>query len=269
MTRYYLIGAFKTTAYFDDGTPGASPPVSPPPPPPPPAVPPTNGTFTQEQVNKMMAEHKRALQTQNQELVKQLEELRSSATLTQQQRDDLDARINTLQQQHLTEQQKLSLELEKVSKKYKTETESLSAEANKWKSQFTTTLVTNAILEGATKHQAASAKQMLAMLGGQVKVVEEVDEKGNGTGRYVPKLPLTVLDPKTKKPVQVELDVVEAIGKLREDPEYSNLFLVDGKPGFGGTNANLGGGNSASPDFSKMTPEQYKDWRNKNLKGNK
>lgn len=266
MTRFYLIGAFKNKAiaYFDGE--GASPPPPPASPPTPPPPPPASGSvFTQEQVNKMMADHKRALQTQNQELVKQLEELRTNANLTAQQKEELDTRITTLQQQHLTEQQKLALELDKVNKKYKTETENLGAEANKWKNQFNSMLVTNSILEGATKHQAASAKQMIAMLGSQVKVVEEVDDNGKATGRYVPKLPMTILDPKTKKPVQVELDVVEAIGKLREDPEFANLFLVDGKPGLGGSNANAGGANGGTPDIASMSPAQYREWRKKQL----
>jgi hypothetical protein len=256
-----LIGSFqsKINTYFEDGNPPASPP-------PPPAIPPTTPkTFTQEQVNAMMAEHKRTLQTQNNELVKQLEELRANTNLTQQQKEELDTRITTLQQQHLTEQQKLSIELDKTNKKYKTDTEALTAEANKWKNQFTTTLITNAILEGSTKHQAASAKQMLAMLGGQVKVVEEVDDTGKSTGRYVSKLPITITDPKTKKPVQVELDVVEAIGKLREDPEYSNLFLTDGKPGIGGSNANAGGTSGGSADVANMSPAQYREWRKKQI----
>lgn len=256
MNRYYLM---KTFAYFD----GEGDPLPPPPPPPPPA----GRTFTQEEVNKMLAENKRNLQKENQELVKQLEEIRSNANLSQQQKDELDARINTLTQQHLTEQQKLQLELEKVTKKYKTDTETLSSEAKKWQTNFHSTLITNSILEGATKHQAASSKQLLAMLGSQVKVVEEVDDTGKPTGRYVPKLPMTVIDPKTKKPVQMELDVVEAIGKLREDPEYSNLFLVDGKPGLGGNNMNLDGSGNKTPDFSKMTPAEYQAWRKKQ-KGN-
>jgi hypothetical protein len=259
------INAFKSkvVAYFDDGV---SPPVSPPPPPPSPPVTPPAKTFTQDEVNKMMAENRRNLQKAHEDTVKQLEEIRNNAKLTVQEKEDLDVRIQTLQQQHLTEQQKLALELDTTKKKYKTDTEALSGEAKKWQSQFQSTLATTAILEGSAKHQAASAKQMIALLGSKVKVVEEVDEAGKPTGRYVPKLPMTVIDPKTKKPVDVELDVIEAIGQLRTDPEYANLFLVDGKPGLGGNNANLGGGNGSTPDFSKMSPADYKVWRKANMK---
>lgn len=253
MIRFYLLKAF---TYYNDG--GVSPPPPPPPasPPPPPAA-----TFTQEQVNKIMADNKRALQQQNADLVAQLETFRSKANLTQQEKDELDARISTLQQQHLTKEQQLSGELEKANKKYKTDTEVLTQQGQQWQGRFTSLLVTNAILEGSSKHQAASAKQLTAMIAPQVKVVEEVDEAGKPTGNFVPKLPVTVIDPKTKKPVVVELGVVEAIGKMREDPEFANLFLFDGKAGLGGSNQS-GGGGSGSPGYNaNMTPEQYRKWR--------
>jgi len=257
VTKRLLLKSF---TYFDD--PPASPPPAVPPTVPPPPTPPPGQTFTQEQVNKMMADHKRALQKQNEELVTQLQQLRDNANLTAQQKEELETRIQTLSQQHLTEAQKLQAELETTKKKYKTDTEALTNDSRKWKGSFEKLLVTNAITEGAITHKAANAKQLAAMLLPQAKVVEEVDDAGQPTGNFVAKLPVTVLDQKTKKPVTVELPIVEAIGKLREDPENANLFLVDGKPGFGGLNQNAGSG-SGTPDISKMTPAQYREWRSK------
>lgn len=257
MNRFILLSIFKNSSYFD-GEGGAT---SPPPPPPPPA----GKTFTQDEVNKMMAEHKRTLQTQNSELVKQLEELRSNVNLTAQQRDELDSRIQALQQQHLTKEQQLQAELEKTTKKYKTELETTSAEAKRWLTNYNNVLVENAVTQGAVKHNAASAKQILAIIGPQVKVVEEVDDKGQGTGKFVPKITVTTVDAKTKKPVQIEVDVVEGIGKMREDPEFANLFLVDGKPGLGGSNVGPSG-SEAAPNIANMTPAQYRAWREKAMK---
>lgn len=259
MNRFYMIGGFKTRTYFND--PPVVPPVSPPPPPPPP---PPVTTFTQEQVNKMLADNKRAVQQQRDDAIKQLEEVRNTVTLTQQQKEELDARIETLQQQHLTKEQQLAADLEKATKKSKAEIENLSGETKKWRSNFENMLVENAIITGATKHTAANAKQMQAMLSTQAKVVEEVDEKGVPTGKFVVKLPMNVIDPKTKQPVQVELEMSEAIGKMREDPDNANLFLTDGKPGLGGNNNGKGGGSGGTPNFATMTSEQYIEWRKAN-----
>lgn len=245
-------------SYYDD--PPASPPVSPPPPPPPPPA----KTFTQADVDRLMAEHRKGLQTQLQDAVKQLETVRETANLTQQQKDELDARIQTLTQQHQTKEQQLAAEVEKVNKKYKSDTETLAQEGNKWKSSFNNLLVENSIILGAEKHKAASTKQMIALLGSKAKVVEEVDDKGQATGKFVVKLPMVINDAKTKQPVALELDIVEAIGKMREDPENANLFLTDGKPGLGGNNNNAAGGGGGGGFNPSMTPAQYAEFRKKN-----
>jgi hypothetical protein len=251
------VNRLKAFTYYDD------PPTVPPPPPPPP----TGVTFTAEQqahVNKLLAENKRSIQAQNAELVKQLEELRSNANLTQQQKDELDARITTLQQQHLTKEQQLSSEVEKLNKKYKTDTETLTGESKKWRGSYEGLLIENSIMAGASKHSAASSKQLLHMLQSRAKVVEEVDDAGKPTGKFVVKLPMTVLDTKTKKPVEVELEMTEAIGKMREDADNANLFMFDGKTGLGGNNT-AGGGSSGSGniDWAKLTPEQHREMRKK------
>lgn len=252
---------FKTFAYFDGDSVSPPPPASPPPPPTPGAI-----TFTPEQqqhINKLMAEQKRSIQDQNKDLIKQLEDLRQKSSLTQAEKDELDNRIQSLQQQHLTKEQQQSAELEKLNKKYKSDTDALSAEGKKWQTNFNNMLIENAILSGASKHNAANPEQLQLMLSSKAKVVEQLGDDGKPTGKFVVKLPMTVEDAKTKQPVQVELDMVEAIGKMREEEQHANLFLVDGKPGFGGNNANRPGVNGASPDFSKMSPEQYSEWRKK------
>lgn len=251
MKKYYLFNS-KIHTYYDEPEPTVPPTVPPPPPPPAPV------TFTQAQVDKMMAEHRKGLQTQNAELVKQLEELRQSANLTQQQRDELDARINNLTQQHLTTEQKLKAQVEATEKKYKADTENLTNESRKWKGNYEKLLVTNEILKGAMQYKAAKDTQLLAMLLPNAKVVEEVDDKGQPTGNFVAKLPTTVIDPKSKQKVTLELPIVEAIGKMRDDPDNANLFLIDGKPGFGGSGNAPTGSGSGEVDWSKLTPAQHR-----------
>jgi hypothetical protein len=58
----------------------------------------------------MMADNRRKLTNQNQELVKQLEQLKQNATLTQEQRDELQARITQLEEQYLTKEELIKRE---------------------------------------------------------------------------------------------------------------------------------------------------------------
>lgn len=79
------------------------------------------------------------------------------------------------------------------------------------------------------------------------------------------KMPVEVTDPKTKAKAIIELPIVEAIGKLRENDEFANLFNTDSRSGLGQNNhnRNVGGTNGQMPDFAKMTTEEYAEWRKK------
>lgn len=244
----------KGVTYFDD------PPVSPPPPPPPP-TPPAGKVFTQEEVNKMMAEHRQTLQKQNQELVTQLETLRQNVNLTETQKAELDSRITALQQQHLTDAQKREAEAAAAKKKFDTELASATDETKKWRGGFQKLVAVNAIKDAASIHKAASAKQLEMMLLPQVKVVEATDADGKATGEYVAKITMPVIDPKTKQPTPVDLPVSEAVEMMKKDTEYANLFVGDGKGGIGGSNGTPPLNQAGQPDFKNMSPEQYRKWR--------
>ena len=268
MTRFILTQKLRKTFTFYNDPPAVPPTVPPTVPPPPPPPPPAAGkTFTQDEVNRMMAEHKRTLQENNAALVTQLEELRKNTALTQQQKDELDTRIQVLSQQHLTEQQKLQLQLDQATKKAKTEAETLAQEAKTWKGAFEGTMIENAVLAGSSEHKAVNAGQLLDLLRGKAKVVQELDASGQPTGKFLVKLPVKVVNPKTKAAEILELDAVEAIGKMREDPSNGNLFMFDGKTGLGGTNhPNNTAAGDGTPDFSKMTPSEFRAWRDKEMK---
>jgi len=224
--------ALKTKTFFDD--PPAVPPVVPPTVPPPP----TPKTFTQDEVNSLLANNKRELQKKNEELATQLEALRSTAGMSAQQKEELEARIEQLRTEHLSEAQQLQRKSAEWEKKHKTDTESLSKERDSWKGRFDSTLIENGIRAGSTKHAAASDEQMVALYGHKAKVVEILDDAGQPTGMFEVRLKVKQEDPKTKKDVEVELPIVEAIGELRKRPENANLFLTDGKPGAGLLNGN-------------------------------
>lgn len=253
----------KSRTYFDDPPvvppPPPVPPVSPPPPPPPP---PAGKVFTQADVDRIMAEHRKGLQTQNQELAAQLEEFRNKANLSETQKAELDAKITNLQTQHLTEAQKLTQQVEAEKKRLKEVEETSKKEVQTWQNNFNELLVTNSILSGAQKHEAAFADQMLDMLKPKAKVVPATDADGNVLpGKYVAKMAVTIEDPKTKAPVVVDLPIEEAIGVMRKDPKHGNLFLTGGKPGLGGTGGTGGTGSAGPLNLKNMSPEEYRAQR--------
>ena len=60
-------------------------------------TPAADGTFTQVQVNEMMAKDRRRHQEQTKKAMAEVDALRSKARLTTEERDDLDARMQALQ----------------------------------------------------------------------------------------------------------------------------------------------------------------------------
>lgn len=259
MTRFFLTQSFRKTGilFNEPGDPPPVPPVSPPPPPP-------AQVFTQEQVNKLLAENKRTLQAQNAEYAKQLEELKQSSNLSATEKEELAARIEQLSQQHMTEKEKTQHEIDKAKKKYETDTAALQEAGKHWQGQYQGLLIENAVIAGATTHKAANAEQMLDLLKQKAKVVPILDEAtGQPTGKFTVKLPVKVLDPKTKAPTIVELDAVDAIGKMRDDPSNGNLFMFDGKTGLGGNNVPTPGTNTDSINVKDMTSEQFMAFRKK------
>lgn len=246
--------------YFDD--PPAVPPPPPPPAVPPPPPPPAGKTFTQADVDRMMAEHRRGLQAANQELADQITEISAKANLTESQKAELDAKITTLQTQHLTEAQKLTQQVEAEKKRVAALEDSSKKEVDLWRGNFQELLVTNSILKGAKAHDAAFEEQMLDMLRPKAKVVPATDEQGNVIpNRFVAKMPVTMTDPKTKALVTVELPIEDAIGEMRKDAKHGNLFLTGGKPGLGGTGG-TGGTSTAGPlNLKTMTAEEYRAQR--------
>lgn len=274
----------RSRMYYNDPPSSPPPPPTPPPvsPPPPPAVPPVppppppiaggggDRTFTQADVDRMMAEHRKGLQKQNQELIDQLEALRQNTSLTQQQKDELETRIQTLSQQHLTKEQAAQEEFSKLKKKYEKETKELADKEVVWKSRFENVMADNALAVGANMAGARSAKQLQMMFRNQVKVVEVVGDDGKPTGTWEARMPVEITDPKTKAKSTIELPVPEAITKLKENDEFANLFSAEGRSGFGGNNFNgngYGGKNGDMPDFAKMTHEEYSEWRKKQPQG--
>ncbi len=242
----------KTRTYFED------PPVLPPPPPPPP---PPVKMFTQAEVDALMQKHRTGLQTQNETLAADLAKMRDKANLTQAEKDELDVRIQNLTQQHMTEAQKLAANADALKKKLETDTATLTAEAKRWQGGFQTLLVKQAVAVGATTHKARSITQMELILLPQAKVVEVADDAGQPTGQFIAKVPLTVIDPKTKKPVVMDLPIPEAIEQMKKMDEFANLFDMEGKGGIGGNSGSGAGKAKGEIDWSKLTPQEHRKLR--------
>lgn len=217
-----------------------------------------NQTFTQDQVNKMLAEDRRKHKAQVDKHVSELEQLKKSKSLSDQERTNLTTKIEELQNSVLTKEQRAQKEQEKLKNDLKTTTEQLTADRDGWKNRFHTTQIRSAITSEAATHKAFDSDALIAILGPQTRLVEILDESNQPTGEFVPKTKFNDRD-KEGKPVVMDYTVPEVVARMKEIPKYGYLFETTAQAGVG-ANTRAGG---RGVDPADMTTQQYREWRKK------
>lgn len=218
-----------------------------------------NQTFTQDQVNKILADDRRKHKAQVDKHVTELEQLKKSKSLSDQERTNLTTKIEELQNSVLTKEQRAAKEKEKLEKDLKTTTEQLTADRDGWKGLFHKTQIRQAITSEAATHKAFDSDALIAILGPQTRLVDVLDEAGQPTGEYIPKTKFKDKD-KEGKDFVADLTVPEVVSRMKEIPKYGYLFETTAQAGVGANKANGRGG---EVDPANMTTAQYREFRKK------
>ena len=228
---------------------------------PPPATGTQVKTFTQEQVNSILAAEKKKLEEKSNQAIKRLEELQQSTQLTQKEKESLAAQIEELRNQSLTKEQQLTRDLEKLREQAQNQSKELTTELETWKNRYGSAIVQQSITQAAVKHEAFRPEQLHALLAGRAKLVEDKDDNGDSKGTFTPVFKFEAIDPKTKKPVALDLSADEVMQRMKDTPElYGNLFKSGLTGGIGGGQGKTGT-KTGEPDITKMSPEEYRQYR--------
>jgi len=226
--------------YYDD-----DPPVDDPPP--------VDKSFTQEQVNKMMADNKRGLQKRVEELQVQLEEGTSPEDI-----EKLTTKINALQVDLSTTEKKKSSELAKMTKQFEEEKSVLRTQSETNFGLYSTYRMDHELTQAALTEESINPSQILGQLRGSASLDEILNSKGESTGDYQVKVKVTKTDEDGKLET-LSLTPGEAVKALKEDTTHANLFKGTGHPGMGGGNSGQGGDDSQPPE----DPVAFREWRKK------
>lgn len=239
---------FDVRTYGNDPLPGD---------PPPPAK-----TFTQEDVNRIMAEEKRKTQANLKAINDELTNLRSSAQLTEEERNTLSSRIAELEQQTMTKDEMARRDTEKLKKAADEQVKALTTERDSYRGLFESNLIDAQLAAAATAHKALSVEQISAFLKGNTKV-KYVNE--NGVPNYQVEVSLPDKD-KDGRPITLTASPDEVIKRMKDLPDrFGNLFINESNAGLGGNNSQ--GRGSSPPEFRPgMSMEEYKKIRAR-LKG--
>lgn len=214
--------------------------------------------FTQDEVNKIMADNKRTLQTKNENLIKELETIKKSGNLSAEQKSALETRIESLQNDLLSKEELSKKENEKLRKEGQRAVESAQRERDDWKGKYTTATIQRTITDAAVEHKAVNPRQIVAILQQKANLVPETDNEGNATGNLIPKVKFETQD-KEGKPVTIDILIPEAVKQMKDMDEYLNLFQGEGTGGLGASSKSTG--KTADIRTIAKDPAKYREAR--------
>jgi hypothetical protein len=249
------------TTVRDNGDPSGDPPAESPKPAAetaPPADPP-NQDPKEKPIDPV--EHAR-LREQAQKAVDELENMKKIATMTKEDRDNLDKRIKSLNNELLTEKQRLSQQQKEAEQEFTAKLEAAKQEASLFESLYKTSSIQRSLTDAAVRHEAVNPIQVVNMLDRHTEMVP-VEVNGQPTGQFEPKT--TVYVEENGKQVPVQMTPEEAVKDMASKEEFFNFFKPNLKAGAGRLNNGASSGSSMTrAEAAKLPAHEYRAWKDAN-----
>ena len=221
--------------------------------------------FTQEQLNRFLAEDRRKnqekLKKQSEQFTKmekQLQNMIARESTTAQERASLEADLEELRATQRTAEQQREHEVKKAAEKHQRELEEARNAATNWETMFKKSSIERAIMDAANEHDAFNANDFIALLGPRAEMREQKDKDGNPTGQLVPMVAVDVKDEETGEILKAWKTPSDAVKSMKESPDqHGNKFRDSVIAGIGGGTASSSGGKgSAKVDPTKLSMEE-------------
>jgi hypothetical protein len=246
------------TCYDGEPTPEPTPTPTPPTP--------DSKSFTQDDLNKFLAEDRRKHQEKIQKLESSYQEALSNAQLTAAERENLETSLGDLRKQFRTKEQEAVEQTKKIESDYQQRLTAAETSAKRWQEQYTDATITRSIMDAAVTLDAYDADQIVTILRHSTKMVEKVDADGKRTGQYEPMVDFYDTNSETGEQVLTQRRPSEAVKRMGELPKYANLFKANVTGGLSATSAtgSLKPGSNGVVDVTKLTTDQYLKLRKEN-----
>ena len=212
-------------------------------------------TFTQDQVNSMLAEQKRKMQKTVNDQVKKIENLSKTANLTKEEKDNLAKQVSTIKTTLETEKQRAAREKAEQKNQFDQQVSELTAERDRYKGLYEGSTIKRSISDAASANKAINNAQVMAILEPNTSLIEDIDDDGIGLGTYKPVVKFADKD-KEGNSVQVQYTPAEAVKRMTELSDFANLFESTNKGGAGKTNE----GESGKATDLKSAANSNEDW---------
>lgn len=221
--------------------------------------------FTQDDLNKFLAEDRR----KHQEKYKQLEASYQNILQTKGLADDEKAKLKfefeDLQKTFRTKEQQMEFEKKQAALKYESELNDWKQKAVRWEGAYKEQVVQTSLQDAAISGEAFNPHQIIGLLQPITELRPEMDKDGKETGRLVPMIDFPDIDEKTGESIKTLRSPKDAVQRMKELPQlYGNLFKSNVVSGVGAGTAAGGVPNNGRVDVSKLTAEQYRKIRQDN-----
>jgi flagellar motor protein MotB len=228
----------------------------------------TDARFSQEDLNKILAEDRRKHQAQVAKIQQTLEETLASKNLTTQEREQLAQRLEDMQKETRTKEQQQAHERKQMEEMHATKLEEEKKGRVQWENRFRESMVERSLQDAAVTGDAFQPSQVMTILRQMTRLSESTDEKtGKGTGKFKVVVDFPDTDPTTGEAIVTLHTPESAVKRMKELPAiYGNLFKSGVVSGIGSSSATggLASGQSGKLDVRKLTPQQYAEVRAKN-----
>lgn len=247
--RAFVLGLLTLIPRDGDSDPPADPPPTDP------NTPPGDKVFKQKDVDYIVSQRQKALRTQYEALEKNYTTLLEQSNLSENQRQELQGHLEQVQTQLRTKEQQAAIDQRKAAERHQAELKAAIEERDRYQGLFTKSTVERAVIDAAAKHEAYNPSQFVSLVGDRVRVVDELDEQGNRTGRMIPVVEVQVKDEATGQMVTVRKSPEDVIVDMKGDVQsWGNLFRSNVARGVG---EGRGAGTPGRVDATKVSDEEY------------
>ena len=217
-------------------------------------------TYTKEDLQKAVQDEVKKNQAKMQGYIDELSALKSLKDLTTSDREEMEAKLQELNNQLMTKEELAEQAKTKLRKEADTKINELESKLNNIQSRYQEETVNRAIIEEAVAGEAFSPEQIIALLQPKTKLVDVLDSTGKTTGETKPRVAFNSVD-KDGKPVTLDLSIKEAVELMRETDKYLNLFKGKGAGGLGALSRPSG----KDIDLAELAkdPKAYREARKK------
>jgi len=210
-------------------------------------------TFTQAELNKILADDKRKHQSKFEKLESNLAALGEDKTLSEQEKERLAKEVDDLRKSLRTRETQAEVDRKKAEEKYSSDLASQTERANYWEGLFKQEAVSRSLQDAATTADAYNPNQIVGLL-------KPYTELKDVEGKLTPMIDFPDIDEKTGEEITTLRTPSDAVKRMRELPKmYGNLFKSNVVSGVGAGQGASAGADKIDP--STMTSEEYRKLR--------